>query len=298
MLLFKNSSSTILIFLARHDAGRLDLKRLRDKYNNCQYFSFNEVDASLLKRLVILVSKYKEIRSYNNIVFIHSDPLSLLLKFFLKKNTIGQIVHNTKNHLSRKGVLGILDKIILKLDIYFSKNLFFLDRDVFDSYPENNNKLLISLGVKCGFGKKTKPKKVEVLFFGRYLPYKRVEWVVKAADNFKNVKFSIYSSGFPDLLSKPENCYINRSYISQKMVEQIFSNCHILLLPYESVTQSGPYYMAMENGLSVVAPKLGFFTRNACKNNTYLFEVDSFESFCENISLALEGSLEKCTKCM
>ena len=82
------------------------------------------------------------------------------------------------------------------------------------------------------------------------------------------------------------------------MVEEVFSDNCILLLPYKEVTQSGPYYMAIENGLSVVAPKLGFFIRNSCENNTYLFEVDSFKSFCENISLALEGPLEKCTQCI
>jgi len=166
-----------------------------------------------------------------------------------------------------------------------------------DSYIVKKPKKLISLGVSCGYA--VTPNKIEnkVLFFGRYLPYKRVEWVVKAAHRIRSVDFYIYSAGFPESIDIPDNCFVNRNHISESKVDDIFSNNQVILLPYSDVTQSGPLYLAREYGLSTVVPNLEFFKRNSCLKNAHFFNVDSFEDFIESINVSMNAPPERCSYC-
>jgi glycosyltransferase involved in cell wall biosynthesis len=105
-----------------------------------------------------------------------------------------------------------------------------------------------------------------VLFFGRILEYKGLQYLLEAMrlvnERVKNVRLVIAGQGddisvYPDLISGKPYLDIRNRFISLDEVKQLFVECDLLALPYIEASQSGPLMIAMSFALPVIATDVG-----------------------------------------
>ncbi|MDD5432012.1 MAG: glycosyltransferase family 4 protein [Candidatus Omnitrophica bacterium] len=105
-----------------------------------------------------------------------------------------------------------------------------------------------------------------VLFFGRILEYKGLQYLIKAEPLIKkeipNIKICIAGEG--ELLKEYEKLIVNRtsfeiinSYIDNNKVSQLFQKCCLVVLPYIEASQSGIVPIAYAFKKPVIATSVG-----------------------------------------
>ena len=99
-----------------------------------------------------------------------------------------------------------------------------------------------------------------VLFFGRLLRYKGLEYLLSAFERLDPEKFQLVIAGEGDLseyrLEAPNIRTINR-FISDDEMVTLFQAAHAVALPYVSASQSGVVFMAFAFGKPVIATRVG-----------------------------------------
>ena len=99
-----------------------------------------------------------------------------------------------------------------------------------------------------------------VLFFGRLLRYKGLEYLLAAFARLDPEKFQLVIAGEGDLseyrLDAPNIRTINR-FIADDEMATLFQGAHAVALPYVSASQSGVVFMAFAFGKPVIATRVG-----------------------------------------
>jgi len=102
--------------------------------------------------------------------------------------------------------------------------------------------------------------KFVVLFFGRLLRYKGLEYLLEAFRRLDPLRFELIIAGEGDLgtyqVEGPNIRTVNR-YISDEEMAGFFNEAHAVALPYLSASQSGVAYMAFAFEKPVVATRVG-----------------------------------------
>ncbi len=277
-------SKTCFLFLGRKGAGSRDLKRLRFRYVESKFVSFRD------DRFEIF---FKNIAISKHIIYIHASPWIMLIWLFLKTKKQFIIVHNSPNFKSNNGLRGILDSLILKLNILAVRNMIFISSHVAEQYhPYGNYKMLSKKKfVDINFSNKLrnshKNLKPTIFFFGRYLPYKNLDKFVNLSKSFTDYHFYIYSNGSP--FEDSNNLHVVRSWISEDYVDKIYKKHDILVLPYAETTQSGPFYLALEHSRIIVAPCINGFKEYSDYEGLILYTPDSEDM----LRIALEAAINK-----
>lgn len=99
-----------------------------------------------------------------------------------------------------------------------------------------------------------------VLFFGRLLPYKGLEYLLEAFRRLDAAKFSLLIAGEgdlpPEVFTTPNIRVIHR-FIGDEDLAMVFNQVHVVALPYVAASQSGVAYMAFAYERPVVATRVG-----------------------------------------
>jgi glycosyltransferase involved in cell wall biosynthesis len=147
-----------------------------------------------------------------------------------------------------------------------------------------------------------------ILFYGRIVPYKGLEYLVEAfhrlAPRDANIRLMVAGEpmkGSEDyirgiLQSIAENAGSNRiqcrlEYISDSETELYFKAADVLALPYKDIFESGVLYVAYRFGLPVVASDVGSFGEELTEGNAgMIFEpcnstalADALEAFFKSV---------------
>ncbi len=258
-----NAPDVCFLFLGKSPAGFLDLERFRRLFPKAQFATRNDL---LLTGLPEEISKQS--RSY---VYIHSSPYNLMIRLLHSGREHILLVHNPPGFSSRTGMMGLLDNLILKLNITLSNRLAFLSEHVLKKYQTIKDCFLITkkdFVVPAPVKKRTGTLPT-VFFFGRYLPYKNVEIFCQLAKENRTIEFYVYSEGCP--VDGQANLYVRKDWLSDGEVDRIYAKHDILILPYKNVSQSGPLFLGFEKGLRIVVPNLQGFEEYRGLSNVYLY---------------------------
>jgi len=99
-----------------------------------------------------------------------------------------------------------------------------------------------------------------VLFFGRLLPYKGLDYLLAAFRRLDPAKYSLFIAGEGELPAEvfqmPNVEVINR-FIGDDDLPAIFNRAHVVAVPYIAASQSGVAYMAFAFERPVVATFVG-----------------------------------------
>jgi glycosyltransferase involved in cell wall biosynthesis len=245
-------SKTIFIFMGKAGAGIRDLSRIKALFPLAQCFSRTEL------------SWWKLVIGCNygfNIVYIHSSPWNIIHKNLTIFNSHFLIIHNPVNFVSRTGFKGKLDKLIFNINLFTFNNLIFLSKHVMHGYYKKHIKMLLTDRpyIEYKIKNKTEINKTipSIFFFGRYLPYKNLEIFIELARESPHYNFYVYSYGCP--IFKNQNLIVFNGWIEEKTVDEIFITHDILITPYTETSQSGPFFLGLENGKIIIAPKINGF---------------------------------------
>jgi len=247
----------MIIFLGRHGAGNHDARRLSD------YFAGEEGLTSHNMKAILRICKAKRL------LFAHSSlpNLILIFLFFWKERHL--VVHNTPNFCSRLGVKGIYDRILFLTNLNLARRFYFLSKEVMESYPKLlRHATLINNFVKPSPALRVITDTSKILFFGRNLPYKNAEIFYESTKFLSSCRFTIAGAGHH--FEPTQNCSVINDYVSESQVDWLFQSHDVLVLPYSEVTQSGPFFLALERGLYCLVTDLPFF-RSYRKNPGVIF---------------------------
>lgn len=99
-----------------------------------------------------------------------------------------------------------------------------------------------------------------VLFFGRLLPYKGLDYLLEAFRRLDPAKFTLLIAGEGDLppdVSQMPNVRVVHRFIGDEDLPGIFNQAHVVALPYLAASQSGVAYMAFAFERPVVSTCVG-----------------------------------------
>jgi glycosyltransferase involved in cell wall biosynthesis len=275
-------NKTVFIFLGKSGAGVRDLMRLKGLYPEATFFNRGETGV------------IKGVRLMNcspNFVYIHSSPWNILCRIFFPLRRHFLIVHNSPNFVSRLNLAGLLDSIILKINLLIMDKFIFLSRHVEDKYNKKKYNFLLSkrsfiqTNLPVFSMNNYYPDMPTIFFFGRYLPYKNLELFYELSKKFLEYNFYIYSYGCPNFIG--DNLKVNSGWISEAEVNSIYQSHQILITPYLETSQSGPFYIGLESGKIIVAPDMAGFNDYRDNENVLLYSPNNIE----NITFALVKAL-------
>lgn len=108
-----------------------------------------------------------------------------------------------------------------------------------------------------------------ILFFGKIIKYKGLEYLIKAvaaiSKEIPAIKVIIAGEGnfteYKKLINGiPVNCFeVHNEFIPDRMVADLFERAQLLVLPYIEATQSGPLHIAYAFKKPVIATTVGGF---------------------------------------
>jgi len=177
------------------------------------------------------------------------------------------VVHDANRH---PGEDQFWRRFLLNNDIGKSDGAIVLTSSVGDGLHENFSypRERIFRSVHGHFGEyisetpRTLPvdRPARILFFGRVLPYKGLDLLLKAFRGVKrtlpNVELEIWGNGnlspYSEELAKLNDVKVVNRWIEEDEISNIFERCDVLVLPYREASQSGVVALAMAYGLPVV----------------------------------------------
>ena len=131
---------------------------------------------------------------------------------------------------------------------------------------------------------------VQFLSFGNIIPTKNIELLIHAACKVREMidhpfKIKIvghcrnWNNVYQPLIKYPDIFDLHIESVPDKDIPILFSSSHFLVLPYKSVTQSGPLRIAYGYNLPVIASDLEGFKESIVDGSTgLLFKTESVDS--------------------
>jgi glycosyltransferase involved in cell wall biosynthesis len=134
-----------------------------------------------------------------------------------------------------------------------------------------------------------------VLFFGRLLRYKGLEFLLEAFRLLDPGRFALVIAGEGDLteyqIEGPNIRVLNR-FITDEEMAPLFNAAHVVALPYLSASQSGVAYMAFAFERPVIATRVGALSDVVMDDvNGFLIEPCSAKA----LAAALERAADRAT---
>lgn len=198
-----------------------------------------------------------------------NHPLLLFLIPVIKKHCIVSTIHDVEMHRGEWHPIWALSLWLMKKH----SNLLFvhgecLKKELIRQKIDEKKVVVIPHGEYSFFTRYKKEDVVEeeaILFFGRILEYKGLEYLLSAApeiiEKHPNTKILIAGEGgIPDsdvLKKYPGNFEIHNRFIPDKEVPVFFQRAAVVVLPYIEASQSGIIPIAYAFGKPVVASKIG-----------------------------------------
>ncbi|MBR29845.1 MAG: glycosyl transferase, group 1 [Spirochaetaceae bacterium] len=210
------------------------------------------------------------IRNEIDIVFCTMDHLwnSLVLGAIKKAGAKYLLtVHDAKRH---PGEDQAWRRLLLEYDIRASDGALVLTEAVgnalqrFHKYPPD--RIFYSLHGHFGRSVRERPRTLprdrplRILFFGRILPYKGLDFLLSALplirEHFPDLELEIWGAGDVSEYRELEhlsNCRLENRWIEESEIPEIFERSDVLALPYREASQSGVVGLAFSSGMPCVA---------------------------------------------
>ncbi len=257
----------VLLLLSDNDAGLPDLERLKRKYKKAIVVSAYK--HSIPQKIMMILSLYKYVGSL--MIHTQSDKWGLLVKILIPAVHY-QICHVQTNFLfSRKFVF--LHRALYFFNRHFAYRNIYLSDYVAKSFGYRGK--VINFEKHLAQRRFIPNQSKFCFFFGRDEDYKNLEFFIDLARNIPEINFKIYSNNFRFRNNLPDNLTICKKKFSNEEVSEIFKQSALLLLPYTSVAQSGPFYLGYEFGCPIIVPENDYFRK--FKNSPGVFVVPRLE---------------------
>lgn len=296
-----NLEADEVMIYAKNNGIKCNIKQRKGRIRNLRNIFF---DISILKS----IKKFKP-----DIIYIESFVdlyFSLISALILPKNKTIIGIHDVIPHVKD---LHILKKISNNIQIFGFKKFHLFSKTqqtVFQkAYPKKQT-FLAQLTLKSIDGFDMSKNKMQkdnqqtiFLFFGFIRYNKGLDYLIQAVESLiekgtKNFKLIIQGkcdnwNYFQQYIKHPEFFEVNKNFISNNEIPDLFCSCHFLILPYRDVTQSGPLFFAFNYNLPIIASDLKGFQEYIENEKTgLLFKSESVDNLAEILLKAIEMNNE------
>ncbi len=223
---------------------------------------------------------YKLIRRENpEIIHITSShPFSLIIFFYLTNYIKITTIHNVVPHKGEAGFFTMRFFYFINLcELYFSNGVIVhgnriktrileLFGNIWDekivTIPHGNYSFFKKYS---GFTKPTNQEVFNILFFGRILDYKGLEYLIESEEDLSksipNLLITIAGEGnfdkYDKLIKNRQKFEVINRHIPDEEVGNLFEKSSIVVLPYIEGSQSGIIAIAYSFGKPVIATNVG-----------------------------------------
>jgi glycosyltransferase involved in cell wall biosynthesis len=208
----------------------------------------------------------RKIREYNPdvIIIFNAHPWNLLItRYFKNKCRVINVLHDVIPHSGDKNVrkVEIYNKVIAKTSKEIIVHSDF-SKQAFKKYKSNAIVHLTDLWRE--FREIQEPVTTNtVLFFGRVNHYKGIDNLMKIAKNLPNVKFLVVGKfdsdciSYIDELSLMNNVSVLNKNVDEIEMSEYFTSCELVIIPYNSASQSGVVIDAYSHSRPVIVFDVG-----------------------------------------
>lgn len=262
-----------------------DSKKIIDDWTNISltFIYWKKWKISCFKNWLFLI-KLNRLLNRNSV--FHIQVMSFFWLFLLKLRRIKNIIidyHDPIEHSDSQASKMLY--LVKKQFNALSKNIIIHNKSVIPEFEKlyyvDSSKIVYTPFGKIPLHKiyrtaPTKNIKNSLLFFGRFSPYKGIEYLIEAAKmarkNITDLKVIIAGSGkiyFDTTDIKADNTFqiINR-YIPNNELAQLIQESSIVVCPYTDATQSGVVMTAYAFNKPVIATKVGGLPEVVINNYT------------------------------
>jgi alpha-maltose-1-phosphate synthase len=225
------------------------------------FFKFKNVLAA--GELISAIRDFKPDIIHVNSGFPSLLPLYPVFSFFRSVVT----VHDAVPHEGEKIVKKMFHYIqLLSYSLFFTRIIVHSEK-IKNQLPSfvSRKKVYVMQHVNYGhLAKNVEPKvkisnKFTVLFFGRILKYKGLEYLVRAFDDLDPDRFElvIAGEGQIDVDVTKENVRVINRFVTDSEMAGLFQGADVVVTPYLSASQSGVIYLAFAFGKPVITTNVG-----------------------------------------
>lgn len=202
------------------------------------------------------------ISPYRPSIILHDHKLR---KGYSKKEYILNFLFKIFSSRFKSIIIHSEDAVARKL--LTMPNVVYLQMPPHFYMPNSNNKSI----------KLNSNNSLKLLCFGRIEKYKNFEFIAKAVSNIDNVQLTIagqgsLSSELKNIIDCSNNIFLLNDYISNEAVYDLFENHHYLVLPYESLTQTGLIDMSCAYNKPVIISNIPEFDKY--RNKAFVRTID------------------------
>lgn len=221
-----------------------------------------------------------------------------LLKIFLKNKILYGIHDNPYDPKEKqKPFVIFLEKIFLKYADWIITYSGYMKEDI-SKFLSSKKIITLYIGAHKdlfpNYRKRfdLRKKELTLLFFGRILPYKGIDILLKAYENLlkKGLKIKLIIAGRGEIDKEIEEkiedlgIIFKNYWISNDELLEILEISDILVIPYKKGTQSGIIYLGLAYGFPVIASKVGSFSEFIIDGeNGFLFENEDYLELAQKI---------------
>lgn len=189
-------------------------------------------------------------------------PLFPLFAFFNSVITLHDAVPHEGETLAKRGFMRLH---LWMVAVFFRKVIVHSEaiRAQLPEYLQSRAHVLPHVNYQLWARAKQPPPEsgpLVVLFFGRLLAYKGLEYLLEAFRRLDPAKFTLLVAGegelSPEVAQMPNVRVIHR-FIGDEDLPGVFNQAHVVALPYVAASQSGVAYMAFAFERPVVSTAVG-----------------------------------------
>ena len=256
----------------RHNISIEFLKLHNHGYSPLSFFEYH-------KHLKHLGQLGCDLYYFNIIAFPY---MIFAIKKYIPHERVIMAMHHGKIHngMRLKHIYKHYLSYLCKQDFYFQ---YFSNTQADYFIGNKRRRFVIPLALNdFGISSKLPPKDyVQFLSFGHIIETKNIGLLIKAACRLKErceIPFKVkivghcrtWNTAYQPLIKYPEIFDLCIRSISDEDIPDLFSSSHYLILPYKSVTQSGPLRIAYGYNLPVITSDLDGFKESVVESVTGL----------------------------
>lgn len=216
--------------------------------------------AAVIKIAILLRELHPRAVHLNN-----EQPALLPLYPLLARMNSVITLHDARSHVGERVAKRLFHSLHLRLVARFIRKIVVHSNAIADALPDFIPRARVHIVPHVNYrlwARATTPPPavppLNVLFFGRILPYKGLDVLLDAFRRLDPARFHLIIAGGGEVpaLTAP-NIEIDNRFVTDDRLPGFFQRAHVVALPYHAASQSGVAQMAFAFGKPVVATNVG-----------------------------------------
>lgn len=249
-----------------------EIKKYLGDISRLHLFIYHNLKFRSFRNLMLTIRLARRLRTYDIVHFNGSNGVLPILLVLLFGKKIVFTIHDFHSHSGEESKFRFSERlnrfiVCSKYPVIIQNRKDF--KSVLRAYPKAKKSIhYIPFGVLDIYrqfrSSREKQSRFDVLFFGRILPYKGVQYLIEAVKllNLKEIRVKTVIAGqgyLDDTANRMKDVRILNRYITNMELADLLLRTKLVVCPYTDATQSGVLMTAFAFHKPVIASAVGVF---------------------------------------